>query len=246
MPEEINRIVTDRLSDLLFTPSRDAGDNLQAEGVPCERICFVGNVMIDSLTRILPAARGLNAPLKHGVAGKPYALVTLHRPSNVDDPSTLAELLEALAVLSNDAPVLFPLHPRTRQRIGAMQIHAPEGVRLLEPLPYPEMLGLVAAAALVITDSGGLQEETTYLGVPCLTVRPNTERPITCSVGTNRLVAPRRDAILAAARNATTRSMHRGMPIERWDGQAAERIADVICYDTAPVMRASGSSGTPR
>jgi UDP-N-acetylglucosamine 2-epimerase (non-hydrolysing) len=230
MPEEINRVVTDRLSDLLFAPSPDAVDNLRAEGVPAERIHFVGNIMIDSLVASLDAARSLDAPRRHGVAGQRYVLVTLHRPNNVDAPDTLREVLDTLAALSLEGPVLFPVHPRTRSRIQSMAWAPPpgSGLRLLEPLPYLELLGLEISAGLVLTDSGGMQEETTYLGVPCLTVRPSTERPITCSQGTNRLVAAKRDAIRAAARQAWN-GAHRGpVTIERWDGRTAERIADVL------------------
>jgi UDP-N-acetylglucosamine 2-epimerase (non-hydrolysing) len=246
MPEEINRVVTDRLSDLLFAPSRDAVDNLRAEGVPAERIHFVGNIMIDALLTALPVARALDAAARHGVAGNDYVVVTLHRPANVDDPATLAELMAALQELAAEVPVLFPVHPRTRERMGTSPpgTSPPDplsstrrggtsrpgpGLRLLDPLPYLEMLSLVNGASLVITDSGGLQEETTFLGVPCLTVRPNTERPITCTQGTNRLVAPRRDAILAAVRDGRTRRPPAPPEIERWDGKTAERIAAVIC-----------------
>jgi UDP-N-acetylglucosamine 2-epimerase (non-hydrolysing) len=229
MPEEINRVVTDRLSDLLFAPSRDAVANLLAEGTPAERIHVVGNIMIDALVRNLPAAAQLAAPAARGVAKGAYTVVTLHRPANVDDPSTLTELLTALKLLANDGPVLFPVHPRTRARIEALGwTDASNGLRLLEPLAYLEMLGLVREAGLVVTDSGGLQEETTFLGVPCVTVRPNTERPITCTHGTNRLVAPHRDAIVDAARAARARAVTAGA-IERWDGRTAERIAAVVC-----------------
>jgi UDP-N-acetylglucosamine 2-epimerase (non-hydrolysing) len=226
MPEEINRVVTDRLSNLLFTPSRDAGENLRSEGIPAERVHFVGNIMIDSLIALLPKARQ-----QDGRPDEPYAVVTLHRPANVDDPATLRELLDALDEFSRERRILFPVHPRTRARMEAIGWR-PEGrngggIRLLDPVPYEEMLSLVLGSDLVITDSGGLQEETTFLGVPCLTVRPNTERPITCSEGTNRLVPARRDAILAAARQV---ARHANPPvIERWDGLAAQRIAAVLC-----------------
>lgn len=233
MPEEINRVITDRLSDLLFLPSRDAAENLGAEGVAAERMHFVGNVMIDTLCWALPQAQALDAAARHGVAGRPYAVVTLHRPSNVDDPAVLRELLDALGRLAGKVPVLFPVHPRTRKRInglGKLRV-AGRKLELIEPVGYLEMLGLVAGAALVVTDSGGLQEETTYLGVPCITVRPNTERPITCTHGTNRLVLPRRDALLAAAERALARCSPVRPVIERWDGQAAGRIAAVVCED---------------
>jgi len=230
MPEEINRVVTDRLSDLLFLPSRDAAANLEAEGIPADRMHFVGNVMIDTLCWALPQALLLDAPARFDVEGRPYAVVTLHRPANVDDPAVLRELLEALARLADRVPVLFPVHPRTRARI--LELRRPptdRGLRLIEPVGYLDMLSLVANAGLVVTDSGGLQEETSFLGVPCLTVRPNTERPITCTHGTNRLVQPQRDAILAAAERALGRRSPARPVIERWDGQAAERIAQVVC-----------------
>jgi UDP-N-acetylglucosamine 2-epimerase (non-hydrolysing) len=230
MPEEINRVVTDRLSDLLFTPSRDADENLRAEGVPAERIHFVGNVMIDSLVHALPAARSRCAAGRYGVNGRPYAVVTLHRPSNVDDPAALGGLTAALDAIARERPVIFPVHPRTRARLDALGFRASgdADLRLLDPVGYLDMLGLVETAALVITDSGGLQEETTFLGVPCVTVRPNTERPITCARGTNRLVAPTREALVAAA-NEAIGAWRPGPPaIERWDGRAAERIVGVL------------------
>ncbi len=230
MPEEINRVVTDRLADLLFAPSRDGVANLLAEGVSPDRIHMVGNVMIDSLVTALPAAKAERAAERHGVQGRPYVLVTLHRPGNVDAPATLRELLDALADLARDTPVLFPVHPRTRARIGALGWQAPAGsdLRLLEPTPYLETLSLVTTAGLVLTDSGGLQEETSFLGVPCLTVRPNTERPVTVTHGTNRLVRSERAAILAAARAARADGTAPRDPIERWDGKTAERIVGVL------------------
>jgi UDP-N-acetylglucosamine 2-epimerase (non-hydrolysing) len=233
MPEEVNRVLTDRLSDVLLTPSRDAVDNLLREGVPAERIHFVGNVMIDSLVAMLPAARALDAPASHSVPPGGYIVTTLHRPSNVDDAATLRDLLEALDALGANAPVMFPVHPRTRERIRSIGFVPSEkgGMRFLDPVGYLEMLSLVASAALVITDSGGLQEETTYLGIPCLTVRPSTERPITCSLGTNRLVAARREAILSAALDGAEIRARPRTPIERWDGLTAERIVQVICED---------------
>ena len=234
MPEEINRVVTDRLADLLFTPSRDADENLAAEGVPPDRIQFVGNIMIDSLVASLPKAKKLDAVKRHDVAPGQFILVTLHRPSNVDDTKALSGLLEALKTLSERDAVLFPVHPRTRVRIRDLGV-MPRGngrLRLIDPIPYLEMLSLVERAALVITDSGGLQEETSYLGVPCLTVRPNTERPITCTQGTNRLVAPNRESVLAAAKEALRGEGKDGARvvrnIELWDGHAAERIVAAI------------------
>lgn len=230
MPEEINRVVTDRLSDLLFTPSTDADQNLKAEGIPEERIHFVGNVMIDSLVYALPQARELGTVARLGLCERHYVIVTLHRPSNVDHPSTLSQLLDALGVMSRDRPVIFPVHPRTRERIerfGYSRRKA-EDLRLLEPLTYLEMLNLVSCAELVITDSGGLQEETSYLGIPCITVRPNTERPITCTQGTNQIVSPVADALLDAVQQAPLRRVPGGAKIEKWDGTAAERIVEVL------------------
>ena len=231
MPEELNRLVTDHLADLLFAPSPDAVENLRAEGVSGSHVHFVGNVMIDSLVVALPAARALEAPRRHGVMKGQYTVVTLHRPANVDDPATLCELLGALAQVSKGGPTLFPVHPRTRARMKSLgaDVFAMNGVRVLEPLPYLEMLGLVSDAGLVITDSGGLQEETSWLGIPCVTVRPNTERPITCAVGTNRLVAPRRAAIQDAAREAVAQRPATPPVIDRWDGYTGERIAAVLC-----------------
>jgi UDP-N-acetylglucosamine 2-epimerase (non-hydrolysing) len=227
MPEEINRVVTDRLANLLFTPSRDAGVNLAAEGVPAARIHFVGNVMIDSLVTLLPQADHANG---HVAARGDYILATLHRPANVDALEAMREVLGALDDIALDHPVLFPVHPRTRARIAAAG-WAPRTDRftLLDPVSYVTMLGLTRGAGLVITDSGGVQEETTYLGVPCLTVRPNTERPITCTEGTNRLVPASRDAIKTAVHERWGARRETPCTIERWDGQAGERIAAVIC-----------------
>jgi UDP-N-acetylglucosamine 2-epimerase (non-hydrolysing) len=230
MPEEINRVVTDRLADLLFTPSRDANENLRAEGVSDERVHLVGNIMIDTLVALLPRARAARAADRLEVAAGPYVFVTLHRPNNVDAPGPLRTILDALAELARTVPLLFPVHPRTRARIADLGWAPPAGsaLRLLDPLPYIETLSLVDRSALVITDSGGLQEETSYLGVPCLTVRPSTERPITCTAGTNRLVRAERDALLEAARGALAGGRSAARPIERWDGHTAERILEVL------------------
>src|SRR5207237_1205099 len=206
-PEEINDALTDRLSGRLFVPSRDAAEHRAADGVPAERIHFVGNVMIDTLSWALPQALALEASGRCGVSGAPYAVVTLHRPSNVDDRGALRELLDALERLARTVAVGFPVHPRTRQRIRTHGLRLPDDgrMRVLEPLGYLEMLSLVAGASLVVTDSGGFQGETSFLGVPCLTVRPSSDRPITCTPGTNRLVLPKRDAVLAAAARALAR-----------------------------------------
>jgi len=228
MPEEINRVVTDRLSDLLFTPSPDAGENLRQEGVPAERVHFVGNIMIDSLVALLPEARRRQS--NGGRQPGPYAVVTLHRPANVDDPATLAAVMDALVELAADRRILFPVHPRTRGRLDEIGWHTrTDRLQLCDPVSYVEMLSLLLGSDLVITDSGGLQEETSFLGVPCLTVRPNTERPITCSEGTNRLVAAQRDAICDGARAAIAARRPTPAALERWDGQTAQRIAAILC-----------------
>lgn len=231
MPEEINRVLTDRLSQWLFAPSRDAAENLKAEGIRAGRIEFVGNVMIDSLCWALPEARRLDVAARLGLDAGGHVLVTLHRPANVDDRATLDEILRALERLAGESAVLFPLHPRTRERIRALGFpcNGRTNLRLVNAVPYVEMLALLLTACLVITDSGGLQEETTYLGIPCVTVRPSTERPITCLQGTNRLVPPRREAIVEAARHALCGPQPARPTIERWDGRAADRIVRVLC-----------------
>ena len=223
MPEEINRIVTDRISDLLFTPSEDGDLNLLREGVPKERIHFVGNAMIDSLIRLLPAARNFS---RNGFPER-FALVTLHRPANVDDDKILRAILDSLTGLSRELSIVFPVHPRTRQRIGEFGINA-EKLHLLDPIPYIEFLSLQARAAVVITDSGGIQEETTYLGVPCLTLRRNTERPITVSLGTNILVGDDRALLLRELEKILQGEQKKGTTPPLWDGHAGDRIADVL------------------
>jgi len=227
MPEEINRLLTDQLAELLLTPSRDADRNLEREGVPPDRIHFVGNVMIDSLERVLPKVRSAEGLEALGVADGEYAAVTLHRPSNVDDARQLADIFQALDEIAAEVPVLFPMHPRTRARAAEFGLTL-DAVRVMEPVGYETMLILQAHAAVVLTDSGGMQEETTVLGVPCLTLRENTERPVTITEGTNRLV-PRRtpEAIVSAFRAARTDGRNPRRP-ERWDGRAAERVADAI------------------
>jgi UDP-N-acetylglucosamine 2-epimerase (non-hydrolysing) len=238
MPEEINRLLTDQIADLLLTPSRDGDQNLRAEGVPPERIVFVGNVMVDTLLRMLGAARALDMPRRLGVAEVPYALVTLHRPSNVDNPQTLSELLTGLEDLAGRMPVLFAVHPRTRERIrrAGLGTTAPT-VRLLDPLGYPETVSLMERAALVVTDSGGLQEETTTLGVPCLTVRANTERPVTVSEGTNRLVRSTRAALREAIDQVLAAAGRNGSAPRRpelWDGRAGERVIEALVQASLP------------
>jgi UDP-N-acetylglucosamine 2-epimerase (non-hydrolysing) len=219
MPEEINRIVTDRLADLLLTPSRDADVQLRAEGEPEEEIAFVGNVMIDSLFFALPAARRTGFREKIGVTGKPV-VVTLHRPSNVDDPERIASLASVLSEIALGHSVVFPAHPRTRRRLEDAGLQM-DRVMMLDPVGYLEMLDLVENAFAVITDSGGLQEETTALGVPCLTVRPNTERPITITEGTNTLVPDPADLVSELSR---VRRVGSAPKPEGWDGRAGARV----------------------
>ena len=234
MPEEINRVLTDQVADLLLTPSPDGDENLIREGVDPDRIRFVGNVMIDTLVRLLPRAREAWPGLRDRLdLPDRFTLVTLHRPGNVDRPAKLAGILDALSALGRDLPVVFPVHPRTRNRIEEFGLddRVGEHVRLLDPLGYIEFIALTAQSALVVTDSGGIQEETTYLGTPCLTVRPNTERPVTITEGTNRLVDADREAILSAAREALADETEPGRP-ELWDGRTAARIVDALLEKT--------------
>jgi UDP-N-acetylglucosamine 2-epimerase (non-hydrolysing) len=237
MPEELNRILTDQLADLCLTPSRDGDENLRAEGIEEERIVLVGNVMVDTLLHLRERARASRSPERFGVAGQPYAFVTLHRPSNVDSKETLAELLGALAGLSREMPVIFPIHPRTRGRIAEFGLSAlAEGVRLVEPLGYLETVALVEQATLVLTDSGGLQEETTVLGVPCITARPNTERPVTVTQGTNRLVASTRSAVQQAIADVLAHTGNGRKALARpefWDGNAGARVVQAIEHATS-------------
>lgn len=241
MPEEVNRVLTDRLSDLLLTPSRDAHPNLLAEGIPAERAVFVGNVMIDTLVAQLAAARALDVPGRLGLPRGGYALATLHRPSNVDDAATLGAVLDALRAVARELPVVLPLHPRTRGRVDAFGLAEKlDGLHVLEPAGYREMQSLTDGAAVVLTDSGGVQEETTYLGVPCVTLREQTERPVTLTEGTNRMapwpLTP--DGVFAAAREA--RAQGRREPGSRvpegWDGRAAERIVAALAAAPRPAL----------
>ena len=224
MPEEVNRIVTDRLADLLFTPSEDGDQNLQSEGVEARKIYRVGNVMIDSLIRLLPSA--IASP-SHGLPDQ-YALVTLHRPSNVDDSETLSGIVDSLLEVSDRLDVVFPVHPRTRERMATLRMKC-ANLHLLKPLPYIEFLSLQRRATVVITDSGGVQEETTYLGVPCLTMRNNTERPVTVDLGTNVLVGQNVDKLLSEVANICNGKGKVGKVPPLWDGCAGERIANVLC-----------------
>lgn len=222
MPEEINRLATDQLADFLFTPSEDGDVNLKREGIAPEKIHRVGNVMIDSLIRFLPAAE-----LTRNGTPERYALVTLHRPSNVDDGEKLKNILKCLLEVQDRVEVIFPVHPRTRQRIAEFGIDASR-LHLTGPLPYLEFLGLQVRATVVITDSGGIQEETTYLRVPCLTMRSNTERPITVSMGTNVLVGSDTGKLKTELLKVLEGKGKVGDIPPLWDGRAGERIADVL------------------
>ena len=256
MPEEINRLLTDQMADLLFTPSADGNENLQNEGIASEKIHLVGNVMIDTLVRLLPKAMqgwaapaaplaphplgrgtgkagGLQECLNGRLENRPeqrYALVTLHRPSNVDEPEMLTRIMATLIDISCGLPVIFPVHPRTRHKLKTLSLgHFPSSLHLIEPIGYLDFLALQTRATLVITDSGGIQEETTFLGIPCLTVRENTERPITVTMGTNILVGQDMDRLRSEAKQVLNGGAKRGQVPPLWDGQAGERIAEVIC-----------------
>ena len=235
MPEEINRLVTDAISDLLWTPSKDADANLLAEGVPPEKIECVGNIMIDSFEMLRPRIEATDARSRLGITG-PYAIVTLHRPSNVDAREPLAALVQALTELSGELTVVFAVHPRTRRRLEEFalleRLAAVPAMRLTEPLGYLEFMSLVMGCTIAITDSGGVQEETTYLGIPCATLRENTERPITVTQGTNRLLKPAQ--LAGAAREALSGGWPPGRCPELWDGHTAQRAAESLRGRLAP------------
>jgi UDP-N-acetylglucosamine 2-epimerase (non-hydrolysing) len=233
MPEEINRILTDAIADLLLTTSQDADANLANEGVPAEKVRFVGNVMIDSLLDHLKVAERSTVRADLGLEGQAYAVLTLHRPSNVDDKNTFTGIVAALCAIASTLPIVFPVHPRTRAKIdefGLGEQLESSGMKLIEPLGYLDFMRLYSGAKLVLTDSGGLQEETTVLGIPCLTLRNNTERPITVEMGTNVLVGTDPEKIKTEAFALLTRDASRNIRKQPplWDGHAAERICDVL------------------
>ena len=233
MPEEINRVLTDRIADLLLTPSADADENLRREGIAAEKIVRVGNVMIDTLFRQRAIAQQSRVLDELELTPQKFAVLTLHRPSNVDEAAVLQQIFQAIREIASELPVIFPAHPRTQARIREFGIALPPGVRMLDPMGYPDFLRLWSNARLVLTDSGGLQEETTALGIPCLTLRENTERPITVEQGTNRVVGcdPRRitAAAFAILSGRETDAVKRPARIpELWDGRAAERIVDAL------------------
>lgn len=234
MPEELNRLITDVLADVLWTPSPDADENLRGEGIPEARITRVGNIMIDSFELVRPAIESAGVPESLGLTRGGYGVVTLHRPSNVDDPAQLLRLVEALIEAQHRLPLVFPVHPRTAKRLGAAFLDSRlkrAGVRLVEPLPYVRFMSLVTGAAATITDSGGIQEETTYLGIPCLTLRENTERPVTISEGTNRLARP--ETLLLELDRALTGPRPVRCP-EYWDGNSAQRCVEDLRRRTGP------------
>jgi UDP-N-acetylglucosamine 2-epimerase (non-hydrolysing) len=224
MPEEINRLCTDAISDLLFTTETSADENLRSEGVASEKIHFVGNTMIDTLRQQIGHARQL--PLPDGLVPGQYAVLTLHRPANVDSPDRLALLFGAMNAIAERIPVIFPVHPRTAPRLKDLELNP--HLQIVEPMSYLPFLGLVARSRMVLTDSGGIQEETTVLDVPCLTMRPNTERPITCEIGTNVLVGTDPQRIIHEANSILDGNSRPGRIPEKWDGHAADRIVDIL------------------
>jgi len=237
MPEEINRVLTDAISDLLFCTERSGVDNLLSEGVPQERVFLVGNVMIDTLLANRAAADRSTILARLGLAPRGYAALTLHRPSNVDDPAVFGRILDALGSIAREMPIVFPVHPRTRAALAAgplgARVQSIPGLRLIEPLGHLEFLKLMAEARIVLTDSGGVQEETTILRVPCLTLRENTERPVTVEVGSNRIVGTAPERILAAYREIRDGRGPRCEVPPLWDGHAAERIVAILARELA-------------
>jgi UDP-N-acetylglucosamine 2-epimerase (non-hydrolysing) len=240
MPEEINRVLTDQVSDLLFTTEASAEGNLRREGINPSKVHFVGNVMIDTLLTHRGRARELDVPQRYGLSPRGYGLLTLHRPSNVDDSTVFERLIEGVGTIARELPIIFPVHPRTRpvveRSVAAARLVEEGRLRLVDPLGYLEFLGLMDGARVVLTDSGGVQEETTILGVSCLTLRENTERPVTISNGTNRLVGTDPGRIVGAWRSLSASSpMPMTPPL--WDGRAAERIVEVLRDRVATVDR---------
>jgi UDP-N-acetylglucosamine 2-epimerase (non-hydrolysing) len=232
MPEEINRVLTDAISDVLFCTEQSGVDNLLGEGVDEGRIHLVGNVMIDTLLKNRSKAEESDILDRLGLQPGRYAALTLHRPSNVDDPEVFGRILDALEEIQRDLPIIFPIHPRTRKNLPQMgfqqRVDAMTQLKLLDPVGYLDFLKLTSSARLVLTDSGGIQEETTILRVPCLTLRENTERPITADVGSNRIVGTQTQDILEAYRQAMAGPDRAGQIPPLWDGQAADRIATIL------------------
>jgi UDP-N-acetylglucosamine 2-epimerase (non-hydrolysing) len=236
MPEEINRVLTDAISDVLFCTEQSGVDNLLREGIPQEKVHLVGNVMIDTLLKNRAKAQESTILDRLALDGSRYALLTLHRPANVDDPQVFEHILDAVEVILKDMPVVFPVHPRTRKALDSTgvgrRVDCMAGLRLVEPLGYLDFLRLMTAAAVVLTDSGGIQEETTILNVPCLTLRDNTERPATVACGSNRIVGRDPQRIIAAYKDATNADGKRYQTPPLWDGQAARRIVEILAHKT--------------
>jgi len=232
MPEEINRVLTDAISTIHFVSEPSGIENLKREGITGENVRFVGNVMIDTLTKNLEKAKKLKMPDKLGLIPQNYGYITIHRPSNVDDTSTLIRLLETLQSISKQIKLVFPMHPRTKLAIERIQFKFPseseKSIITLPPLPYIESLGLISSAKFVMTDSGGIQEETTFLGIPCITLRKNTERPVTVELGTNKLVGNDPEKINKAVNDIINGNWKTAQSIPLWDGKASERIAEYI------------------
>jgi UDP-N-acetylglucosamine 2-epimerase (non-hydrolysing) len=236
MPEEINRLLTDQLADFLFTPSADGDANLLREGIAATKIHLVGNVMIDTLVHVLPAVEHSDILQRLCLTPKGYGLVTLHRPSNVDEPEMLRRLMSTLGQIADDLPLIFPIHPRTRQKLATLSLSiGNQRLHVINPLGYLDFLALQRHATVVITDSGGVQEETTYLGVPCLTVRENTERPVTVTMGTNILIGHALDRLRVAIHSIRDSTIRPSQIPPLWDGKASERIAEVITTETLRV-----------
>jgi UDP-N-acetylglucosamine 2-epimerase (non-hydrolysing) len=232
MPEEINRVLTDAISDLLFCTEESGVENLRREGIGADKIHLVGNVMIDTLLRHRERAEASGVLEAMGLEAGGYVVLTLHRPSNVDDPAVLGKLLDVIEVVQRDLPLVFPAHPRTRDKLTgfgfADRVEGLANLRIVDPVGYLDFLKLMANARVVLTDSGGIQEETTILGVPCLTLRENTERPVTLTTGTNRIVGQDPERILAAYREVVAGRGLRGGTPPLWDGSAAQRIVGVL------------------
>jgi len=237
MPEEINRLLTDCISDMLFVTEQSGIDNLKREGIPDSKVHFVGNVMIDSLVYFMEKARGSKILNTLDLDGKPYGLITLHRPSNVDNVEIFTRLLDAFAEIEKDINLVFPIHPRSRKMIANFGLESKvknlQNLTLLEPLGYLDFMKLMHNAKIILTDSGGIQEETTYLGIPCLTLRENTERPVTVDVGTNLLVGNDTDLLIRESRKILKGTWKKGRVPELWDGHTAERIVDIIKKEMA-------------
>ena len=248
MPEEVNRVLTDRIADLLLTPSADGDANLLQEGIEQNRIVRVGNVMIDTLLMQHDHAKNLRVYESLNLEAGKYGVVTLHRPSNVDDPIVLGRIFSALSEISNSLPLIFPAHPRTQTRLREFGLNVPAGLRLIDPMGYLEFMSLWSNARLVLTDSGGLQEETTALGIPCLTLRENTERPITVDEGTNTIVGTDPARILTAAREILQQEKNAAVRVpELWDGRAAERVVTALMEKSGMPVKgelAQSSAGT--